>query len=363
MKKIARFKRRLSESRGMVLVWVAILLVVFISVVALAIDIGYAAVVKNELQNIADAGALAGARQLGVIYEPMTIAQQLAYVCDPSVIAPPVVDVAAQNEAGNVSISIPTGDIELGKWDPATKTFDGTSLDHLNQCDAVRVTARRDGHANGPFSTFVAYVMGVPTLTSSAVAIAALTGTAEVESGDLIPVGISWDWIRSTPNFCDQPIKFYPSNQATGCAGWNVFEGWPAADSKLRNEILVPWVGGTYTPPAASLPLDFTFIGGALSQNTFDDFNSLFNYMKTRDGDGHDEYWSAFVPVYDNGTGCANPTGRLPIVGFAAARITDVLYAPEKTINAQVTCKLVEPNSRGGGCNCGVRGAIPGLVQ
>ena len=48
------------------------MLIVLLSFVALAIDVGYMVVVKNELQNVADAGALAGARQLGDIYEPMT---------------------------------------------------------------------------------------------------------------------------------------------------------------------------------------------------------------------------------------------------------------------------------------------------
>ena len=369
MKEPFSLQQKLRDSHGIVLVWVALLLVVFISFAALAVDIGYAAVVRNELQNVGDAGALAGARQLGVIYEPMTIAQQRAYVCDPSTITSPVISVASQNQAGNLSIAVPTSDIRIGKWDATAKRFvpDAPGSD-LNQPDAVEVTARRDGQANGPFSTFFAYMMGAPTLNSLAVATAALTGANEVPAGDLIPVGISWDWIRSTPNFCNQPIQFNPSNQATGCAGWNTFTNSPTSDSKLRNNILEPWIsavqsGGTYTTPGAELPLDFEFIGGQLSDPTFDAFNTLFNLMKTRDGDGDDTAWSVFLPVYDNGTGCSNPHGNLPIVGFAAAKITSVVGPPAKTIDAQVTCNLVVPDSRGGGCNCGVKGAIPGLVR
>lgn len=360
MKHPLSLRQKLHDPRGATLVYVAVMLAVFLGCAALAIDIGYATVVKNELQNVADAGALAGARQLGAIYEPMTIAQQQSYVCnDPSAINGAVTSVASQNTAGSVSISVPTADIRIGTWNANAKLF----TPGIDQPDAVEVTARRDGSANGPVTTFFAYLMGVSTFDASAVAIAALTGTSKVGPGELIPVGISKDWIDSTPQFCGQPIAFYPSNQATGCAGWNVFTDTPAADSKLRNEILLPWIGGNYTAPEAQLPLSFNFTGGTLSNNTFDDFNTLFNLMKTQDGDNDDTAWSVFVPVYDNGTGCSNPNNTLPVKGFAAAKITQILYAPSKTIVAQVICDLVEPNARGGGGEYGVKGSIPGLVR
>jgi Flp pilus assembly protein TadG len=360
MSQILALRRKLRDAHGVTLIVVAVMLVVLLAFAALAIDIGYAAVVRNELQDVSDGAALAGARQLGAIYEAMTIPQQQAYVCtDPSLINAAVTSVGSLNQAGNVSISIPTGDIQIGDWDAATKTF----TPGPNQPDAVQVLTRRDSTANGPVSTFFANVLGISAYDSRANAVAALTGTSKIEGGDLIPVGISKDWIESTPQFCGQPIKFYPSNQATGCAGWNTYTNSPAADSKLRKDILEPWVAGTYTSPEAQLPLSFEFTGGTLSNPTFDAFNNLFNKMKLLDGDGDDTAWSVFVPVYDNGTGCGNPTGSLPIAGFAAAKITAVLYAPEKTIVAQVICKLVEPSSRGGGGEYGVKGAIPGLVR
>ena len=50
---------------------VAIMLVVLLSFGALALDISNAMIARNELQNVADASALAGARQLGVIYQAL----------------------------------------------------------------------------------------------------------------------------------------------------------------------------------------------------------------------------------------------------------------------------------------------------
>ena len=49
---------------GAVAIITAILMVVFLGFLALAVDIGHLAAVKNELQNAADAAALAGARAL-----------------------------------------------------------------------------------------------------------------------------------------------------------------------------------------------------------------------------------------------------------------------------------------------------------
>ena len=61
MKKPFNISAKLKSEKGVTPVYVALLLVVFIGMAALAIDIGYNSVVRNQLQNAADAAALAGA--------------------------------------------------------------------------------------------------------------------------------------------------------------------------------------------------------------------------------------------------------------------------------------------------------------
>jgi len=61
----------INDTRGAVAVLVAIVMVVLLSFGALALDISNAMIARNELQNVADASALAGARQLGVIYQAL----------------------------------------------------------------------------------------------------------------------------------------------------------------------------------------------------------------------------------------------------------------------------------------------------
>ena len=56
--------RIFKQERGAVLVLVGVLMFVLIGFAALAIDLGHLYVVRNELQNAADSGALAGAHNL-----------------------------------------------------------------------------------------------------------------------------------------------------------------------------------------------------------------------------------------------------------------------------------------------------------
>lgn len=58
------FRTRLREEHGVVAVTVAILMIVFLGLAALAVDMGYLYTVKRQLQASADAAALAGVREL-----------------------------------------------------------------------------------------------------------------------------------------------------------------------------------------------------------------------------------------------------------------------------------------------------------
>lgn len=57
-------RARSSVQRGAVMVWMAIFMVVMIGVIALAVDVGRLFVLRTEMQNAADAAALAGAVEL-----------------------------------------------------------------------------------------------------------------------------------------------------------------------------------------------------------------------------------------------------------------------------------------------------------
>jgi hypothetical protein len=279
--KTSKFK----SQRGAVVVLVAISLVVLLGFTALAIDLGYRHVVKNELQDIADAAALAAANKLGSIYGAMdTTADQLAYNIDDSGtyegradIVEVAVEVGAENKAGNTTdFVINTSDVEIGHWDWDKHLYcdsinstppDCTSPSPVHPT-AVRVTARRDSAANGPISTFFAKIFGMPSLKLEADATAALGNQVNSVPEEIqIPVAISKAWLDSHPgdSVCGSVIAFSPPTDPDACAGWTTF-----TDSNINDPLVQDYIDGTKTSPALNGNTDtLRLINGNLSNPTF----------------------------------------------------------------------------------------------
>jgi Flp pilus assembly protein TadG len=408
----------IKNQNGVSAVVVAIALVTLLGIAALGIDVGYLYSTRNELQNIADAAALAATRELGTIYQTLTPAQQQTYVCDPTTttIIPVAQEVALKNRAARVNIVINAADVVIGTWD-------GSSLTPtLNQPDAVSVIARRDSSANGPVATFFAAIFKIfggnlDTVDITADATAALSGKGESEDGEIeLPVAIDEDWWGpSFGNECGDKIKFSPTTDPDACAGWTSFELSPSNDITLRN-ILKEMLD----IPAASVGVtDLSMIGGDLSTPTFDALLTLFQnkgydvalsdveninnidstpppaamdggnpvpflipaddgYENTKhlyepdgitdllypDGNPRNVHiWDTYVAVYES-NGCSNPNQTKELIGFAEIRLTDILGPPDKLLEGTLLCNGVDSNdNRGGGGSFGLKGSIPGLVE
>jgi len=352
MKTYKKFLSIVKGQKGAVAIMVAFLLPVLFGVAALAVDIGYAVATKSELQNVADAAALAAVNQMGRDYLALSSAQQKTYVADRSAIVLVVNEIASKNVAAGVNMSINDGDIVIGKWDKDTHVLTST----LNQPNAVSIVARRDGSANGPITSIFAKVFGVQTLGVSARATAALNLLGRVGPGEIsLPVGISTQWFAQ-PSFCDQPIRFYPTGTLEGCAGWHTFDDAPASSCKLKT-ILRGLKRGTFeSPEIIAGETQVAFIGGNIAA-AFPYLEDLYD-AKKNPATGE---WETTIVVYEQNS-CANPTGWFEVAGFARAIVTDVQGAPSKTIQARVICETFE-TGRGGGGNYGLTGSIAGLVK
>ncbi len=134
------------KQRGSVFVIVALCLFLFIGLAALAIDIGYLYTTRNELQNVADAAALAGARYLGEEYMDDDPSEMGSHVFTQDEVVEALQEVAEQNKAANVFISIDSADVRIGLWDVAVNPDDVTQS--YVAPDAVRVIARRQSVAS-----------------------------------------------------------------------------------------------------------------------------------------------------------------------------------------------------------------------
>lgn len=139
----------------------ALALVAVVGAMAVSIDLGQLFLVRNDLQNVADAAALAGAKKL--LQDKNNDGVPEVY-CDEAIQA--AIDVANKNFSfgSDTPVKLTAANVTLGKWNLSTKQFDreGCSADPI-LVNAVKVTVNRDGQDNSKVSTFFGSVLGVGT--------------------------------------------------------------------------------------------------------------------------------------------------------------------------------------------------------
>lgn len=137
-----------SHRAGVIIVYAAFLMVVVFGFAAFAIDVGYMALTVDELQNAADASALAGAMRLAD---------------GPPTVRSVARDIAGRNFSGRQSVIVTDGDIEIGFYNLASHQF---KVDEVAP-NAVRVVAHVENRG-----LFFAPVIGHKQFNSRAEAIA-----------------------------------------------------------------------------------------------------------------------------------------------------------------------------------------------
>ena len=121
----------LGRRRGVTGVWVAITLPVLVGMAAMAVDVGYICTRANELQNAADAGALAGASGLP---DSNGVARARA------------MEYGGKNPLGNEFVVINGDDVQIGNWEWMSQTFTPISDtdDSGFRPNAVRAIGRKE---------------------------------------------------------------------------------------------------------------------------------------------------------------------------------------------------------------------------
>jgi hypothetical protein len=150
---------------------------------AFAIDLTYASEVESELQNVADAAALAGAGKLQDLFVQyhspgQTNQSQIVATATGTGAGSPTKTaqkVAALNKAGGVTITVPDSDVTFGYLD-ASGNY---STSYTGLPNTISVTTRRDDTANGAVALFFGRVFGVFSKNLTA------TSRATIYAGDI----------------------------------------------------------------------------------------------------------------------------------------------------------------------------------
>jgi hypothetical protein len=146
----SRSKKR---RRGAIAVLAALLLIFMVGMVAFAVDLGYLALSKTQLQAAADSAALAAAATTN---QPQTTMVAVAQ------------QVASANSVAGRAVQLSSGDIHYGNWNTTTRAF--TSAGTAG--NAVQVTVRTGSGYGGATPLFFGKVFNVASLNQSATAVA-----------------------------------------------------------------------------------------------------------------------------------------------------------------------------------------------
>jgi len=330
MKPHHQFIHLLKDQRGVSAVIVAIMLTVLIGFAAVAVDIGYLYATRNQLQNVADAAALAATGQLGQVYMGMAVGDHGTYEYDPEGTAAEqqivgvAIEVGLKNQAASKNVVILENEVQVGQW-LGDSNPDGFYLTN-EQPDAVRVITRRDETVpTGRVTIFFARIFGISETAVTTQATASLTPPSDVAPGELkLPVALSENHFPCPPEGSPPVIHLSPTDS---CAGWhNFFDDINASamtakllgfikSDPVEGECLEPPCGGQWFKDKFDwddddvADLDAAMTPGTGDGDAFEfqggDIAALFNggYLLWQDRVEGDETCENCDPVIDPETG------------------------------------------------------------
>lgn len=346
------------NDRGVTAIVIALLMLVFLGVAALAVDVGYLYMARNQLQNAADAAALAGARQLGYLFKNhINGADAQGTLQEPNITGNPdgvktvAIATAKANKVTASELETTDIDVKIGRWSFVDKKLTETN----DRPRAVQVhTHRQNTHGIG---TFFARLLGRDVVDVSAIATATLlpvpSGTPEA------PFVIAQDWFTwncSTPNL----IWNVSSNDAS-CAAW-----WGQNKNDVKPRIQCVYadncpvmVAGDSAGPITNGQIANIYY----KKNETLTLVALFDYMKTRDDDGNPNTWTTIAPVVN--LQCARPstgTSYPNVVGFATITIS-IPNPDEQNVYISTNCNVMQDMHGGGSIDGTDLATLPSLVQ
>ncbi len=331
--------------RGAVAVLVAAVIPVMIGVAAFAVDVGYFHVVRNELQNDADAAALAGARYL--------------YASTPS---GPDWSLAAQKSQEAIGLNSAAGQalkdaqVQTGYWNLSNSVTGLQGLPMVptvNDSPAVQVSlSKSTGQNQGPVTTFFARFWSVLSKPIQVSAVAGPSSPGTVNAAGLFPYAVSsclyqkyWNSGITPPGPKIDPLtgKIFVFQLGSAYHYSDCDSGqWSSLDMKA---------------PGANDLSNMIKTGNTLSMSIGDvawvqDGSKTALYTAVHNcsaaGDKSCEY--VVVPVI-NQLLIANSS---PIQGFACLHILDAVGGSQKYIRAEMSTLCQSSFSGGVGPNYGV---------
>ena len=201
--------KKARDEEGTVVILAAVFIVIVLGFAALSVDVGFIMTAEAELQNAADAGAMAGLSQLlegnfdGAVSE--------------------AVNFASQNSCAGRPVGVATGDVVLGWYDFDQGTF--TPVPGGVGANSIRVEAKRTQNSvSGPLPLFFMGVLGTSVADIQATATAAVdhrvVGIDGSVASGVMPFAIH-ETIVGNPPVPGRRFNLYPNSTSTNNGNGN----------------------------------------------------------------------------------------------------------------------------------------------
>lgn len=367
------------RQRGALLLTASLWLVALIGLTAVVIDAGHLMVVRVQLQNAADAAALAGANCLtrtptlsgtDCVQTPAASLQWNAAAARAySAIALNQADGAALGAGLQRADAVSTGykNLQEGVASP----LQPTTLSPVGTYDkpAVRVTLRKDSGVNGgPVQTLIARLFAGAPQPLTAMAIAVISNPGTVGANTVIPQAINkcmydlyWDATSHSPRLATTSslngvpqvigtpweLRIGSSYHYPGCDSgqWTTF-GQDTNDTQSVRQLIAQ---GNGSPLALG---DATWIEPGVKNTLFDELSARYPTPLSPPAANTSAALDVTLLVVDRPNGL-NTKGTAPIVGFAGFHITDIVGGSGKYLQGHFTTASTTDGSTGIGPNFG----------
>lgn len=297
----------LHRQRGISTVLVAVALIMLLAFAALAVDGGNLYVARNELQNAADAGALAGARVL--------------YLDDGSSVNPGANAVAADTATANTSQGSPVEIVSVrrGHWSFITRTFtpnpsleptdlfsattEELDLD-LDFINAVEVVTERN---ETPVQSVFGMVLGFNEYRLPARAVAYLGFAGSLGPGEADqPIGLCKEALLNGEEYDCSVGRFIPSNDTSSMSDTG---GWTTLDQYVDGAASANEVRSLVCGDGNEVQLNY----GDDIQTTNGQVQTAFQALYDCWAEQTDKTvpWNMTLPVFECPDGSIGPSNRL----------------------------------------------------
>jgi hypothetical protein len=383
----------LKDQRASVAVITAITLIPILITAGLVTDLGRLYVIKAELQNAADAGALAGAEALFnpsfnsayLPQRPRPYHSPYPYPVVPSFFpAPhelrPVPAVATEgqfrlrltfttdepietvthcemaraaaraavmaNRADGQYLVFDDEDAQLGTYAYSGDggNWEFTPSECSNNTNAVRVITRKTTNLNGPVNMIFAKVLGVDYVELSAQSVAMLGWVKGIGKGrGTFPLALGDKYV---PPPGEKMLVTFSTNWSDS-GGWHTFFDPSSSAIDLRKLV------NRTTPSPEIKCADMIHCTNGVDASVVQEMHDQFYRV-------HNGNWTIILPVIPADS---NYLQARKVIGFCAFEVIEVKGPPEKTVKGYAVGGYILPKSEAGGPDMGLRASLPKLAH